>query len=243
MDAHVTHQGRRVIVEPGLFAEVAAERIAEAMRAAASGRGVCHLMLTGGDTPGPVYELLARDPSLPWAQVEIWFGDERAVEPDARQSNYRLAYQTLLSKVPLQESRVHRMEAERPDRVTAAREYAAMLPERIDVLLLGVGPDGHIASLFPGRGALAPDGPPVLAVEGPKPPKRRMTIGREVIERARETFVLVAGTAKAAAVRAALEEDGPAHECPARLVRDACWVMDTHAAAFLTDPTRPPPAQ
>lgn len=243
MDAHVRRDVRRVVVEPQDFPRAAAQRIAEAVRAAARARGTCHLALTGGDTPGPVYEQLSRDDSVPWPRVEIWFGDERAVEPDARESNYRLARDTLLSRVPIPGPQVHRMEAERPDRVTAAREYAAMLPERLDVLLLGVGPDGHIASLFPGRSALAPDAPPVLAVEGPKPPKRRMTIGPDVIGRARETLVLVAGTAKAGAVRAALEEEGPAFECPARLVRGGCWIIDTAAAAFLGESSSPTSAR
>jgi 6-phosphogluconolactonase len=243
MEARVSSDVRMVIVEPHAFRRAAAERIAEAVRAAARARGVCHLALAGGDTPGPVYDVLSRDVSVPWPRVHVWFGDERAVDPDARESNYRLAHDTLLSKVPVPPAQVHRMEAERADRVTAAREYAAMLPERLDVLLLGVGPDGHVASLFPGRSALAPDAPAVLVVEGPKPPKRRMSIGPDVILRARETFVLVSGTAKAGAVQAALEEDGPAFECPARLARSACWIIDTAAAAFLDKQPRPAPAR
>src|SRR5204863_4039611 len=113
----------------------AAERISTAIRDAAATRGRCSVALSGGSTPRAIHPLL-RD--LPWPKLDFFFGDERCVSPDDPESNFRMAKETLFGSHP--ESRVHRMEAERPDFDRAAEEYARLLPESIDVLLLGMGP-------------------------------------------------------------------------------------------------------
>ena len=113
------------------------------------------MCLAGGRTPEPVYRALAAEPSIAWERVDVFFTDERAVLPDHPDSNYRMVRQALLSRVPIPPARVHRMEAERADRDAAARDYAQSLPDRLDVIVLGIGQDGHTASLFP---RLAGDG-------------------------------------------------------------------------------------
>ncbi len=198
----------------------AAERIAVAIRMAAAARGRCSVALSGGSTPRAIYPLL-RD--LPWPALDFFFGDERAVPPEDPESNYRMAQETLFGSHP--GSRVHRMEAERPDLDRAAGEYAKLLPDAIDVLLLGMGPDGHTASLFPGSPALDERARKVVAVIGPKPPPRRLTITPPVIEAAREIVVLVRGADKAAALQRAREGAWNPKETPAQLARRGTWIV------------------
>jgi 6-phosphogluconolactonase len=161
---------------------------------------------------------------LLWRQREFFFGEERGVPPGDPESNYRMAKETLFGSHP--ESRVHRMEADRPDLDRAAGDYAKLLPDAIDVLLLGMGQDGHTASLFPGSTALEERERKVVAVVGPKPPPRRLTITPPVIEAAREIFVLVRGADKAAALRRAREGVLNPRETPAQLARRGTWIVD-----------------
>ena len=145
---------------PSLVRE-AAERIATAAGQAIANHGSFTLALAGGSTPKPVYELLAQEPyrsQIDWEKVEVFFGDERCVPPDSPQSNYRMANEALLSKVPIPAGNVHRMRGE-IDANQAATEYGQLLKDRfgdggLDLVLLGMGPDGHTASLFPGTDAL-----------------------------------------------------------------------------------------
>lgn len=228
----------RVVVAPaGEFAAVGARAVASAIREAAarSGDGRFSLALSGGDTPGPVHERLALEADLPWHAAQIFFADERAVPPDDPESNYWLARETLLDRVSVPGSHVHRMEAELRDLDAAARRYAAALPDRLDVLLLGIGADGHTASLFPGAPSLGETSHRVLAVSAPAgvEPNRRLTITPPVIEAARAIVMLVSGEAKADAVRRALDDDGDVASCPARLARAGTWILDADAAALL----------
>ena len=204
----------------------AAERIARAIRDAAAARGRCSVALSGGSTPRALYPLL-RD--LPWPKIDFYFGDERCVAPDDPESNYRMALETLLEAHP--ESTAHRMEAERPDVDRVAEEYGRILPDALDVLLLGMGPDGHTASLFPGSPALDERARKVVAVTSPKPPPRRLTITPPVINSAREIFVLVKGSDKAAALRRAREGPWNPKETPAQLARRGTWIVDREATA------------
>ncbi|MDO8704213.1 MAG: 6-phosphogluconolactonase [Sulfuricaulis sp.] len=220
---------RRIIVAPEALAAVAADRIALLIEQAVTRHGRATVALSGGATPRAVYRRLALH-HLPWEKVEIYFGDERAVLPGDPESNYRMARETLLDAVPIPPIHVHRMPAERPDRDAAAAEYAAQLPEQFDLIVLGIGEDGHTASLFPGSTVLGETRHQVVAVTGPKAPHQRLTMTPPVIASALTVMVLASGSAKAKAVAQALEGPGRPVDCPAQLARQGIWILD-HAAA------------
>lgn len=237
-----TRSGRNVVAPAEALAREAATWIAGVIREAIAERGACALALAGGRTPVPVHAALAADPrrgSIDWSRVEIFFGDERAVSPTDPESNYGLAMEALLRHVPVPPARIHRMEAERADLEAAADEYAALLPPALDLLLLGIGGDGHTASLFPGSSALRERRRLVVPVQGPKPPPTRLTITPPVIRAARMTAVLASGAGKAAAVARALDERTAVSEVPARLARDGVWFLDPGAASALPDTAGP----
>ena len=221
-------------VEPAArFAAAAAEWIAAALESDLRGSGHCAIALSGGGTPRPVYECLRGNPRasrIRWSDVDVFFGDERAVPPHDPDSNYGMAVAAFLGRDPVSASRVHRLEAERPDRDAAAREYAAALPDRLDILILGMGADGHTASLFPGSPACAERVRRVVPVTGPKPPVDRLTITPPVIAAARRIVVLVAGEGKAATLARALEGPLEPRDLPIQLARGGVWFVD-HAAA------------
>ena len=222
-----------VVPAPADLARPAADWLAREMTAAIRERGRCALALSGGRTPEPVYRELALSADIEWARVSVFFADERAVPPDHAESNYRMVREALLSRVPIPASNVHRMEAERPDRDAAAREYERALPAAIDVLVLGIGADGHTASLFPGSAALDERRRLVLPVVGAKPPAERLTITPPVIEAARSVAVIAGGGDKAAMVARALEGPLAPKEVPAQLARRGAWFLDRAAAARL----------
>jgi 6-phosphogluconolactonase len=226
----------RIVVAPEALPEIAARHIATVIEQAIADRGRASVMLAGGSTPRAVHRQLALSPRIAWDKVEIFFGDERAVPPGNPQSNYHMARESLLDAVSIPSSRVHRMEAERPDREAAAEEYARQLPERLDLIILGLGEDGHTASLFPGSSALRETARKVVAVMGPKPPPQRLTVTPPVIAAAREKIILVSGTGKAGAVARALEGPDQPIQCPAQLARDGIWIMDRDAASGLRHP-------
>jgi 6-phosphogluconolactonase len=226
VDRHLT------VVDAGAFPRAAADRIGALLEESVSARGDAAIALVGGSTPRPVYAELARR-ALPWDRLRVYFGDERAVPPDDPESNYHMACETLLAHVPIPASQVHRMDAEAADPEAAARAYELVLPERLDLLLLGIGEDGHTASLFPGSPVVAERERRVRFVVGPKPPPRRLTITPPVIAAARATVMLAAGAAKAAAVARALEGPDDPARCPACLARDGTWILDQPAAAGL----------
>jgi 6-phosphogluconolactonase len=217
------------------FAERAASWIADTLVATIEQRGSCSLALTGGSTPGPVYRRLAGQDGISWGAVSVYFSDERAVPPEHPQSNYRLAVDTLLSRIAVLPGQIHRMEAERPDRDRAAREYEALLPERLDLLLLGVGADGHTASLFPHAPTLAETGRRVVPAMGGVPRLARLTITPPVIAAARRLLVMARGPDKAAAVAGALAADADPVTLPARLASRGTWILDCAAAAALSE--------
>ncbi|HEX5225308.1 MAG TPA: 6-phosphogluconolactonase [Solirubrobacteraceae bacterium] len=201
----------------------AAALIARELQRALAERGEAHLALSGGTTPGATYARLATE--MPdWAGVQLWFADERCVAPDDEESNYRLARETLLDRAGIAPGQVHRMEGERGPQDGAAG-YADVLRERlgelpvIDTVVLGIGPDGHVASLFPGAGTLEAD-PAELCLgvtDSPKPPPERLTLTLEVLRRARSCVLLATGASKADAVAAMLGE--PSSHVPASLLR------------------------
>ena len=222
-----------VVVAPEEFAGTAAHHIARSLHAAAMERKLIGLALSGGTGPRPVYEALARIPDVPWGSVEIYFADERAVPPDHSESNFRLVQESLLNRLPVTPAAVYRMEGERPDVAGAAADYERLLPPRLDVLVLGIGADGHTASLFPQDPAVNEERRRVLAVRAPVPPERRMTITAPVIRAARTRLVLVAGESKARAVALACAGPYDLLACPAQLARNATWIVDEAAASRL----------
>ena len=231
----------RVVIQPGAaLAQSCAAWLVECMTRAITERGGCALALAGGSSPRPAYAALSAPPlrdAVAWERVHVYFGDERAVPPDDPESNYRMACDALLDRVPIPPEQVHRMEAERTDLDAAADDYARLLPV-LDVLLLGIGPDGHTASLFPGSPALVERRRLVVPVVGPKPPPRRLTITPPVIHAAREVVVIATGADKAPMVAAARETpSSPGPEIPARLARRGTWFLDPAAAAQLSGST------
>jgi 6-phosphogluconolactonase len=153
------------------------------------------------------------------------------VPADAPESNYRMAREALLGRVPLDPAHVHRMPADRPDLEAACREYEALLPRSLDVLLLGMGPDGHTASLFPGSLALEERRRLVVPAKAPVAPAVRMTVTPPVIAAARHVAVVVAGADKAGMVARALAGPLRPRELPVQLAAEAHWFLDAPAAA------------
>ena len=229
---------RLVIVDGAALADAAAEWIAAAIEADVRERGRCAVALSGGNTPRPVYERLARSPlasRIPWPSVAVYFGDERAVPPDDPQSNYAMARAALLDRAGVRADQVHRMEAERADRDAAARDYERLLPERLDLLLLGMGADGHTASLFPGSPLVDERRRRVAPAAGPTPPRERLTITPPVIAAARRVAVLVAGAEKAPTIAAVLRGPARPRDLPAQLARGGTGFVDRAAAADLPE--------
>jgi 6-phosphogluconolactonase len=186
-----------------------------------------------------MYEVLgtsALATAVPWGAVDWFFGDERAVPFDHPDSNYRLAAETLFAGRPEALARAWRMPADAADAATAARSYGQLLPDPLDVMVLGMGEDGHTASLFPGSPALDESLERVVPVTGPKAPLRRMTITPRVIEGARDVLVLMAGAGKAAMLARALEGPLDVRSVPVQLARDRIFIVDAAAATALARP-------
>jgi len=219
-----------------------AETIAAELRSSIEARGSATLCLAGGTTPQRAYEALAAlGAVVDWSKVVVYFGDERCVPPDHPDSNFRMANLALFGPARVPPESVRRLRGEDANYDAAARAYEAELPESFDVLVLGIGEDGHTASLFPGAPALRERTRRVVHVVGDKPPPNRLTITPPVIENARLVLVLATGRGKAVAVRRALEGPSDIEGCPAQIARDAVWLLDLEASAELTGvwPTSP----
>lgn len=261
-----------VVADRAALARAAAARVVDELRAAIDRRGEAHLALTGGSTALPLYEELAgnwRD-ALDWRRVHLWWGDERLVPVDHPASNTGLAYGALLGAgerpglaVPAENLHpfgVDEALGESDPGPLAAERYAVEIARRVpssssglpafDVILLGVGPDGHLLSVFAGSPALAVDAPLVVAVPAPEhvePHLPRLTLSPRLLEAARLLVVMVAGSAKAEVVAGALAAEGPpaaggapaADGAPAELIArlarraNALWLLDEGAAALL----------
>ena len=231
---------------PQELAQAAARDFAAKAEAAIGERGRFTVALAGGSTPKATYEILARDyaDELDWSKVHIFFGDERTVPPDHEDSNYRMAQRTLLSHVPV--GSVHRMRGELPPAEAAAayeeelREFfgASDEPPSLDLILLGIGEDGHTASLFPETSALEIHDRWVVANPVLKLETTRLTLTVPVINSARAVNFLVAGAGKAEALKQILQGDADPRQYPAKLVRPAggpVWMVDRAAAKFLRE--------
>lgn len=222
----------------------AAAAIADDMRAAIAELGRATLALSGGDTPRMLHRLLAqRHETLPWDRVHVYWGDERYVPPDDPRSNYRMARDTLLDCVPVVSAYVHPMPTDAPDPDDAAGAYELLLADefgglpRFDVMVLGLGADGHTASLFPDAPALDETRRWVVPSEASYEPVQRLTMTLPVLRNARALHFLVAGQDKREALNCALGE--PSRSCPASLVRPTggtvTWWVDEAAAGQPAD--------
>lgn len=215
------------------LSRAAADEVAALITQAIAKRGRAFVALSGGSTPKTMFaELTAR--KLDWSKVSFFWSDERAVPPDHEDSNFRMAKETLLEKVS--QAKAERMHGEDPDLGRAAAEYEAIIAREVpghvfDLILLGLGPDGHTASLFPGTTALEEDKRLVVANEVPQKKSTRLTFTFPLINAARAVFFLAAGEDKAPALAQILRGE-PGVE-PAQRVQAARveWFVDQAAAA------------
>lgn len=224
------------------MAHAAAEEFARAAEAAG---GPFRVALSGGHTPRELYALLADEPyrsRLPWPRLHWFWGDERCVPPDHPQSNYRMAREALLDRAPIPKENVHRVLAERPPEAAAAeyedQVWRALGPKgRLDWIFLGIGPDGHTASLFPGTAALQVKKRYVAANWVPQQGMYRVTFTYGLLNSAARVLFYVASEDKAEAARRAIEEP-PTLDVPSSLVRpvhgELSWFLDRAAASKLT---------
>ncbi len=228
---------------PEGLAEAAARDFASRAQEAIDERGRFAVVLAGGSTPEATYETLARDYAdrLDWSKVHVFFGDERTVHPEHEASNYRMVRETLLSRVRV--GSVHRMRCELPPDEAAA-DYEERLREffetvgvpAFDLILLGLGEDGHTASLFPETSALDVTDRWVVVNPVLKLETSRLTLTIPVINAARAVIFLVAGEDKAEALRAVLEGDADPRAYPARFIRpegELVWMADRAAARLI----------
>ncbi len=232
------------------LSQQAASRFADVARQAVANQGQFNVCLSGGTTPRETYALLASEPlrdEVPWPRVYIFWGDERCIPLDHPDNHYRMASDILLSKVPLPAQNVHRMRGETSDPEEAASEYEALLRSffgltaedvpRFDLILLGMGADGHMASLFPGTGALVETQRLVVSNYVPKLGATRLTFTVRVLSHAHRIMFLVAGDSKADAVWTVLQGDDDQPKLPAQLVRPekgtVLWLVDKAAGSRL----------
>lgn len=231
----------RVLADGDGVRDAALSAVLEAARAALDERGEFHLALAGGSTPKALYHALA-ERELDHSAWVLHFGDERCVPPDDAHSNYRMVREAWLDASAHPPREVHRMRGEDPPEVAAA-EYERGLRERLgarprlDLALLGMGPDGHTASLFPGTAALEERERLVCVGEGPPPARARLTLTLPALQLARELVFLVQGAEKRDALRQVLApREGEAH-LPARRVAEGAprvvWLVDRAAAGEL----------
>jgi 6-phosphogluconolactonase len=240
----------RTLTTPQELFEAAAEELVRTANEAVTQRGRFAIALSGGSTPKNLYNLLATNArtALPWDRMFFFWGDERHVSPADPDSNYRMADETMLSKIPVAAGNVFRIKAENPDAGAVAEAYEQTLRKffalepgqfpRFDLILLGMGPDGHTASLFPGTRALREKSRLVVANWVDKMKGSRISLTLPVLNAAAAVAFLVSGTDKAPALHAVLESEAPGEQYPAKLVRPSdgklIWLIDRAAASQLS---------
>jgi 6-phosphogluconolactonase len=240
----------RTLTTPQELFAAAAEEVFRAAEDSVAERGRFTIALSGGSTPKSLYNLLATNAriALPWDRMFFFWGDERHVGPDDPESNYRMANDAMLSKVAVPPANILRVPAENPDAAAAAAAYEQTLIKffalkpgqfpRFDLILLGLGPDGHTASLFPGTAALSETTRLVVANRVEKMKTFRITLTLPVLNAAECVTFLVSGTDKAEVLKTVLEGDAPPEQYPAKMVRPAkgklIWFLDRAAASALS---------
>jgi len=226
-----------IVRDAAAVARAAAERVAAAAHEAAGARRRFALALAGGSTPRAAYELLGARTDIDWAQVDLFWGDERAVPFDHPDSNYGMVQDALLVHPAVQAARVYRMPVDSHDLDAAAHDYDSTLrrvlgtPPCFDVVLLGLGEDGHTASLFPGQSAIDEEERYVVATAAPRIAPR-LTLTRPALRAARTLVFLVTGAAKQAPLAQILSATGTVALPAARVAREAArvtWIVDRAA--------------
>lgn len=234
----------KVVSSSDELSRAGAAEFESAVRNAVQARGKFTVSLSGGSTPRGLYSRLAQaGRALPWNEIYLFWGDERHVPPDDKDSNYRMVRETLLSQAPIPAENVFRMHAEEKDAALVAQQYEQTLRQffdlkagelpRFDLMLLGLGPDGHTASLFPGSKALNERSRLVVANWVEKFGHYRLTFTAPVINNAEEIIFLVSGEEKSAALQSVLYGDASAQQFPAKLVQPVngrlLWLVDRTA--------------
>ena len=236
------HADLEVLPSATALADAVAGRFIAAAGDAIDSRGQFVVALSGGSTPRDTYRRLgsgALVSKVTWSRVQVLWGDERCVPPDHGESNYRMARETLLDRVPIPTTNVHRIHGE-DDPAAAAGDYEATLRALapIDLVLLGLGEDGHTASLFPGSAAVGEQTRWVMPARATAASKWRITLTPAIINAAAEVLFLVSGGAKAGILRRVLEGPRRPEELPAQAIVPTNgrvrWYMDAAAAADLT---------
>jgi len=246
----------RVLADSAAIAKRAAQEFVQAAAEAVRIKGSFNVALAGGSTPKAFYSLLVNDPALrsqvPWEKIHLFFGDERHVAPDHPDSNYRMASETMISKSPLQPEQVTRIKGEYPDTDQAALEYEKALREyfklkageypRFDLVLAGMGNEGHTLSLFPGTKALHADRRIAVRNWIGKLYTERITLTAPAASNAALIIFMVTGADKAPALKAVLEGPFEPEQLPAQLLQPQngklLWLVDAAAASMLTSGIR-----
>ncbi len=246
--------GARILISRTIdeLLHTVATGIVDVAHACVAANGICTIALSGGGTPRSLYQLLAAPAlatEIPWEDVHVFWGDERHVPPDDPDSNFRMANEALLSHVPIPAANVHRIPAELPNAATVAVAYAEDLRRvfqignldtlpRFDLILLGMGEDGHTASLFPHSPALDERKALVAANPVPKMNTTRITLTLPVINHAARVWFLVTGGGKAAVLKAVLEGPRQPETLPSQLIDptdgELCFLLDATAAVALS---------
>ena len=240
----------RILTTPQELSEAAAGEVVRDANEAVKARGRFTIALSGGSTPKSLFNLLATNArnALPWDRMYFFWGDERHVPPTDPDSNYRMAEEVMLSKVPVPPGNVFRMATENPDAARVAEDYEKTLRKffqlaadgvpQFDFILLGMGPDGHTASLFPGTAALQEKSRLVVSNWVEKLKTNRLSFTLPVLNAARCVAFLVSGTDKAPALKTVLEENASGEQYPAKLVNPSAgkliWFLDRAAASSLS---------
>jgi 6-phosphogluconolactonase len=242
----------RILADGAAIAKRAAREFIQAAIAAVQQKGSFAVALAGGSTPRALYSLLATDAALrsqvPWDKIHLFFGDERHVGPDDRDSNFRMATEAMISKTPLKPEQVTRIKGEYPDAEQAAREYEQALREyfklkdgeypRFDLVLAGMGNEGHTLSLFPGTKALHADRRIVVRNWIGKLYTERITLTGPAASNAAQVIFMVTGADKAPALKAVLEGPYEPEQLPAQLLQPKngklLWLVDSAAGGMLS---------
>lgn len=236
----MTESTVHVLADAQTLAHEVAARFLAHVREAQGEDGTAHVVLTGGTIADLVHREIADQAErtdVDWGRVAFWWGDERIVASDSDDRNELQARRAMLDRLAVSDANIHPVpSSELANAREAAERYAdelAQAPNLFDLVMLGVGPDGHVASLFPGHPQLEASGDTVAVLDSPKPPPERVSLTFERLNSARQTWVMASGSGKAEAVAAALQ-DGDVHEIPARGVRprgELHWFLDEDASA------------
>jgi 6-phosphogluconolactonase len=242
----------RILSDGAAIAQRAAQEFVHAASSAVRENGVFRVALAGGSTPKALYNLLATDaalrPQVPWDKMHLYFGDERHVGPEHPDSNFRMASEAMISKAPLKPEQVTRIKGEYPDTGQAALEYEKALREsfklkdgeypRFDLLLAGMGNEGHTLSLFPGTKALHANGRIVMRNWVGKLYTERITLTAPAASNAARIMFMVTGADKALALKAVLEGPYEPEQLPAQFLQPKdgklLWLVDTAAGGMLS---------